>query len=346
MIGILTFHSAHNYGAMLQAYALLRFLKQSGYDVEIVNYVSSFFAEGYRNGLRLNSLRNVLINIKHIRRIILRKKQIEKFLDFEKRYLCIPADSDFSDVSHINYDTIIFGSDQIWSGKASNNDQVYFGKDISCKKISYAASLGSGDLSLFQKENLQRYVSDFEFVSIRESSFLQNVQQIIGKHVDLVLDPVFLLDAEEWQKIVNGNKPNKDYALLYQLKGSDSIQKHCEAQNIEIYNIHPTCNWISPVGRRISDVGPIEFVKLIMGADVIYTDSFHAVAFSSIFRKTIIIDRKYAVDCRISSILNQKGVSVEIIDNNLIKVDFESIDYESINDRIQFSKAFLQRALS
>ena len=37
-IGILTFHRAHNYGAVLQAYALVTYLKNIGHDAEIVDY--------------------------------------------------------------------------------------------------------------------------------------------------------------------------------------------------------------------------------------------------------------------------------------------------------------------
>ena len=38
-IGILTFHYAHNYGAMLQAYALSMKLRSLGHCVEIIDYI-------------------------------------------------------------------------------------------------------------------------------------------------------------------------------------------------------------------------------------------------------------------------------------------------------------------
>ena len=37
-IGILTFHRAHNYGAVLQAYALVTYLRSIGHEAEIVDY--------------------------------------------------------------------------------------------------------------------------------------------------------------------------------------------------------------------------------------------------------------------------------------------------------------------
>ena len=37
-IGIITYHSAHNYGAVLQAFALQEYLQKQGHDVQIINY--------------------------------------------------------------------------------------------------------------------------------------------------------------------------------------------------------------------------------------------------------------------------------------------------------------------
>lgn len=37
-VGIITFHCSNNYGAMLQAYGLKRFLQDSGTAAEIVRY--------------------------------------------------------------------------------------------------------------------------------------------------------------------------------------------------------------------------------------------------------------------------------------------------------------------
>ncbi len=37
-VGILTFHAAHNYGSMLQAFALKDIISTLGYKCEIINY--------------------------------------------------------------------------------------------------------------------------------------------------------------------------------------------------------------------------------------------------------------------------------------------------------------------
>jgi hypothetical protein len=52
-IGTLTLHNANNYGAVLQAYALHKYLLESGFDVEIVDY---------RPNVRINKVQSNFIN--------------------------------------------------------------------------------------------------------------------------------------------------------------------------------------------------------------------------------------------------------------------------------------------
>ena len=42
-VGIITFHAAHNYGSMLQAYALQQTVLKLGYECEIINFRTKVF---------------------------------------------------------------------------------------------------------------------------------------------------------------------------------------------------------------------------------------------------------------------------------------------------------------
>ena len=44
-IGILTFHNALNYGAVLQCYALQHYLQAKGHDAEVIDYRIPFIEE-------------------------------------------------------------------------------------------------------------------------------------------------------------------------------------------------------------------------------------------------------------------------------------------------------------
>ena len=65
-IGILTYHRAHNYGAMLQAYALRTFLQKQGHWVEFIDYWPDCHRKQYTliKPIRGNSITNKFINIK------------------------------------------------------------------------------------------------------------------------------------------------------------------------------------------------------------------------------------------------------------------------------------------
>ena len=47
-IGILTFHGSHNYGSVLQAYALSTWLKDAGHETEIINLRNAAQKRAYR----------------------------------------------------------------------------------------------------------------------------------------------------------------------------------------------------------------------------------------------------------------------------------------------------------
>ena len=46
-VGILTFHDAHNYGAVLQAYALKKYIGKLGHNVRIINYHHYTIPDGF-----------------------------------------------------------------------------------------------------------------------------------------------------------------------------------------------------------------------------------------------------------------------------------------------------------
>lgn len=346
MIGILTFHFAHNYGAELQAYSLLHFLRKSGYDAEIINYVSDYFEEGYQNGYPWDSIKHILINLKNYNKIQYRKKQILLFQKFQDDQLGLKGKSRKNKLDDIKYDIVIYGSDQIWSGKATNNDLTYFGKNVQGRKISYAASCGTGKLDSFQKQGILDYILDFDYVSIREPDLEKDLSKLLNKRINVVADPVFLMSREDWHNFIKNVSINhSNYIFLYQLKGSKYVTRYCKGKS-NIVNSHPTCNWLSNVKEKVIDVGPLEFVKYIENAECICTDSFHATAFSCIFHKKVIIDSRYVMDSRIKTLIELKGVKKRNLDIHLVEIDFDTVDDAEINVFVSNSKKYLQDAIN
>ena len=128
-IGILTFHCAHNYGAVLQCYALQEMLKGMGHTVEIIDYRPDYLRMPFdvinlhriqsRNLLRL--VKSIILETLSLSQRIIRHRKFDSFI---KYYLNLSRSVGISS----DYDVYVMGSDQIWNPKITNGfDGVYFG---------------------------------------------------------------------------------------------------------------------------------------------------------------------------------------------------------------------------
>ena len=149
-IGILTFHCAHNYGAVLQCYAMQEFLRCKGHDVEVINYRPKYLLEPYKTFKvkRFLSKKPIRLSKGVIIEFILFPTRLKRFNGFEKfikNRLSLSEKATCSSISP-KYDVYIAGSDQIWNPKITHGfDSVFFAdfpfiKNMK-KYISYAASM-------------------------------------------------------------------------------------------------------------------------------------------------------------------------------------------------------------
>ena len=117
-IGIITYHSAYNYGSVLQAYATQVAVKKLGFDAEIINYrmreqkkIYALYRNGFGLKILLKDLMQIPIQGKRIQRI----KKFESFIN--KKLFITKECSTPKEVQTIweKYSIIISGSDQIWN---------------------------------------------------------------------------------------------------------------------------------------------------------------------------------------------------------------------------------------
>lgn len=120
-IGILTFHEADNYGAILQAYALYKTVDKSA-SVEVVNYHNRFIIEQVRKISQGNIIRKAIGVLFKIRKHM-------AFQRFSKRNINISKGYDISTIKECNheYDAVFIGSDQVWNIECTDSDRTYFG---------------------------------------------------------------------------------------------------------------------------------------------------------------------------------------------------------------------------
>lgn len=338
---ILTFQFAHNYGALLQCYALKKYLRCLGIQVSVSDFTPDAVKGIYKlwPALKLNHPRSF---IAECRRTLRRREQYNKFNDFIRNELC--------DTASDNPEYLILGSDQIWNEKITGEISEYYGTQYhGVAKIAYAGSFGRDQLSQFQKENVLRYFPSFKSISLREKCNVKEVQKLIHRPVECVLDPVFLLDQKEWEdfetpvKCLLGRRYILYYALREDKKLIQKARELSKSTGWKLVAIHPTCQNAPRGFMQVTGIAPKEFVYLVHHAELVCTNSFHAMSFSQIFGKKAVY-KPYAKDeSRVPTILEFCAMQYEQICAK--EYDFSQCDTSKINEYKIYSKNFLKKAL-
>lgn len=323
-IGILTFHCAHNYGAVLQCYALQQYIKNIGYEVYVIDYKPSYLKYGlfiWYNWISLNPLKCVAKIYFQIRTFSIQYKRFISFNRFIKHRLNIKK-LDLS-IQQSDIRCFILGSDQIWRKNHNVFDPIYFGNFKAAqghKLISYAASMGLNSLSTTEAIQIQKWLNKFSKITVRETSLKSLLTCLITQPIDLVVDPTFLLNSQEWDKISIKPTISKPYILIYQVIEHPETYKTAyqvaqDLGQLEVIEIASKIKNNHINHQVIYDATPEEFIGWIQNARFIVTTSFHGTAFSLIFKKAFVcIKQNRPSDLRIESILSQNNLLNRFID--------------------------------
>ncbi len=360
-IKTITCHDVYNVGASLQAYALQRYLTSLGHDVKIIDYKPDYLSRHYSltniSNPKYNHplVREAYIAAKLPGRIKARlSKRKSNFDNFKRQYLeltkCYHSYVELCQ-DPPEADVFFAGSDQIWNPLFSNGKDpafyLQFVKDQSIK-ASYAASFAVNTLESDDLERAQQFIHHLDYVSVRENSALKLLQQM-QINGTCVCDPVFLLNANIWKKLAI--LPNEHhYAFIYDFDQSDLLQKVAarikEHRNIRIVSAFSN----SVCDQTVPDMGPLEFLGMILNADIVLSNSFHATAFAIMFHKDfLVIPRSEAINSRMNDLLADIGLSDRMVYswndlNNLSPINWHDVD-DRINRKILKSKNFIDSVL-
>lgn len=348
-IGIITFHAAHNFGSMLQAYALQTFLSSKGHEVEIINYRSSQQKDLYFKPIfskcafrHPKFFLQCLVHPSHT------MAMIEKWNNFES-FLCnhLKLTKEYCSLRQLkeekfSYDVVVSGSDQIW-----NNNPVDFSVAYmipfadSCTKIAYAPSLGPAP----QTTNLKpytEYLQKFNRISVRESISIPYVQKYTTNKVCNCLDPSLLVDMEAYMPLIS-KQPIKDGAYIFYYApakphGSNETfelaVKLSKMTGLPLVTAKDEEDKDKNAIKYISS-GPCEFLNLIKNATFVCGHSFHMVAFSLIFHKEFYTINA-ANDSRTKDLLEKLGVKNRDIDtSNIQSFKRSELDYSTISQNLE-----------
>lgn len=360
-VAIVTFQGAENYGAVLQAYALSTWLRKHKIDPEIINYDSKIYQK-YKLFRTFRYKSQPAVFVADLLAYKDKNTRTKNFATFRREFLPITETSyktseELKEIGD-SYDYYLCGSDQIWNPEITGGiDGIYFldfvaNKD---KKIAYAPSVGVSLLNDFQKACIEEYLASFHSLSVREQSGNDLLQPYCAQDIATVCDPVFLLNAEDFQPICGEPVTKKKYIFLYVVgpaRTYESVIRYSEklASNKGLrlfYIIDGDKTFFHIDGKNMYGCNPTDFLSLIRHAQYVVSNSFHATAFSLIYGKQFVTFAKQGTSSRMTSLLRIVG-----LENRMISADFEidnPVDLESLKHKLVVfrtgSEEFLESSL-
>ena len=338
-IGILTFHRAHNYGAVLQCYALQEVLKGMGHDVEVIDYRQSAIDRAY-NSWRIRWFINKFVKIwkmyDYLHLLYEEGKRRYKFGVFLKNYLNVQHPCTSVDIPN-NYDYYIIGSDQLFNLEITNGlDPVYSGDSIignGPKLIGYAISSNQESIRKIGQDNWNSIFNNFTSISFREKALADLLFKLYGKEVDVCFDPTLLTDINIWKNIKINKDIEKDCIVLYQVRWNEGEEDTLEEK---AYQLAKQMN-SKVINLSNRDYGVEEWVLYIKYAKCVITSSFHASVFALIFNRPlysfVLNDGR---DSRYVDLLNSVGASDCLKDLHDSISELPEMDFDTINKKLQY----------
>lgn len=276
-IGVMTFHWAANYGAVLQAWALQKFLQDSGFDAEIIDYVPSNRAISLPRCFAARHIQTVKVRLEEYK-----KEQLIK--TFRAEYMNLSNRKYGSKEELIKnpplYDCYISGSDQIWNPFFTMNGQhgitLSYYLDFAPegkKRISFSSSFGRSNLEAKVLNVIEPELKKYSSISVREREGVEILKKI-GITAQCTADPTFLLAPARYDAFVKDGKAEEDYLYAYILHGQqdkvegciDSVRRQRHLALCED-NILSVSDWLSHIHN----------------AKYVVTNSFHCMVFCILF---------------------------------------------------------------
>lgn len=357
-IGILTFHCAHNYGAMLQAFGLQSFLSKMDNEAYIIDYRPQYLTSptnihSWRFGITRQlskSIKNIFYRLKY------RTEQNERYKAFEDFF----NEFNLAPIKDLqNFDAFVIGSDQVWSTIICKGfDNLFWGefpRKSGSKMISYAASIGRSNWNAREREKAASLLNNFNAISVREKSSINIIKGLTKKPVFQVLDPTLLAGKEAFSAIARTSALPQagNYIITYEVAHMpqlhDCARRMANKLGLAVYNIeaYPTYKALEHPLRTAS---PKDFVGLIQNAAMVFTNSFHGTCFSILFNKPFYTFKfGNSTDLRSASLLSALGISHRLIEKYEDIRNTEELNYTLVENKLQKlrteSAQFLQNAL-
>ena len=339
----------NNWGSLLQSWALQQVLIHEGIESQIVDYKP--------NNLKINTakypilynwpIKSVYINfVKDSMNFYRRDKKFKKFI---RDHYTVSKKCNKKTLSSLKVDGFITGSDIIWNEKFWNGiEPAYFCDCVGMDKkinMSYAPSMGAEGFSNETLRFLPKLLENYKYLSIRELSRVDFLQEFTEKRVYHTIDPTLLLSSKDYDQITSDRLVSDEYILVYCVGQDEKLIyqaiDYAKRHDLKIVTIKcvPSKKFVHPDVICFDDAGVEEWLSLIKYADCIFTTSFHASIFSVIYKKQFYsIYTEFSKD-KICGLLDMLG----IVNKSFYKDDYqieklEYIDYIDVYSRLKIKQ--------
>jgi hypothetical protein len=293
------------------------------------------------------------------------------FFSFEKKYFKLSKPFVSYNDLHLfceksDFNNVVVGSDQLWL--PVNIVADYYTLNFvpgNINKISYATSFGFSTIPDKLKDKYTDFLKRINNISVREESGKEIVESLIDKKCNVVCDPALLLTPMQWGELITKHPIIADkYIFCYFLGASkkhrifaEKIKKITGYKIVSINHCDEFVKYSDKFADIIPyDVGPTEWVNLLMNAEFVCTDSFHGTLFSLMFNKTFYSFRRYpnkttfSTNTRLDTILSIVGLHDRIFTGDeseikLSKILDNKIDYDIVNKKLNEYRATSQKFL-
>ncbi len=381
-IGLIVANPITNYGAHLQAFATQHVIDELGFDTEILDHtkIKNYFHYYWGKELFINLFQKIKKKSSSQSQAIgdavftqNKKERTNQAKDFRKRMLHdIKVFHTYGDLVREakTLDIVVIGSDQMWlpgNSVGPFNSLRFAPKGV--RRISYATSLGVSSYPKHCWNSARDMWEQMDYISVREEQGAKIIREICGNKVEakVVVDPTYLMTKERWEDVIPPKRMiDKKYVFCYFL-GEDIQAKQCAKRYANKHNLHlvsiMSCESYTEIDRTFADeivgaASPEEFINWIRGAECVFTDSFHGLAFSVINHKQFYVfyrvrkDSKQSRNSRIDNILSMwqcKNRLIADTGRDWLNEEETTIDYDIVeaivSEKRRDSLNYLRKAL-
>ena len=315
---LMTWFNNNNFGTLLQATAMQNILKsmgtdEEGYECNILNYIPSpkkakksikYYFNPKKYYLKTMQIYSKFYARKYDNQIELQNSTFKKYIN--ENLLISPKDviKSEKDLAKINndYDIYLCGSDQIWNPKSLDYNYLLGWVSDSKTKASYGSSLSSTPIPEYYYEMYNKYLNRFKHISIRDKKCKSQLEEITGRKIETVADPVILWGRDKLLDFAGDNFENiDDYCFAYILGPSIKLRnkflQYCKQKNLKPISVVGVSKENLMYDKKIVEYAdwetdPKKFVNYIKNSKFVITDSFHSVVVSVLLHKDFCVFEK------------------------------------------------------